>query len=71
MDFKDKVVWITGASSGIGEFLTYALADLGALIVISARNERELERVRNNCPDSNKIWVEPLDVSDFEKIQSG
>ena len=68
MDFKDKVVWITGASSGIGEFLTYALADLGALIVISARNKRELERVRNNCPDSNKIWVEPLDVSDFEKI---
>lgn len=68
MKFKDKVVWITGASSGIGEALAYAFAEEGALLALSARNEAALERVRNACTDPTKVLVFPLDVADFAAI---
>lgn len=68
MDFSEKVIWITGASSGIGEHLAYALADRGARLVLSARDEQELARVRNNCRGSSEILVRPFDVTDFEGI---
>ena len=46
---RGKVVWITGASSGIGEYLAYKLAKCGCKLVLSARRKDELERVKKNC----------------------
>ncbi len=46
-------MWITGASSGIGEELSYQLAALGARLVLSARRENELERVKRICLGMN------------------
>ena len=68
MDLAQKVVWITGASSGIGEHLAYALAERGARLVLSARDVDELERVRNNCRGSDDILVRPFDVTDYAAI---
>jgi NADP-dependent 3-hydroxy acid dehydrogenase YdfG len=48
-DFNDKVVWITGASSGIGEALAYAFSARGAKLILSSRRADELERVRLAC----------------------
>ena len=45
----DKIIWITGASSGIGEHLCYALAKCGSILVLSARREEELKRVFQCC----------------------
>jgi dehydrogenase/reductase SDR family protein 7B len=69
-DFLDKVVWITGASSGIGEALAYAFAPLGAKMVLSARNADRLEEVRLQCGTaSENILVLPLDITDREAIR--
>ena len=46
---QNKIIWITGASSGIGEALAYVCANEGAKLVLSARRENELKRVAENC----------------------
>ncbi len=65
---KNKVVWITGASSGIGEAIAKAFASEGAKLILSARREEELNRVKQslNLPDSD-ILILPLDLSDTSK----
>lgn len=69
MAFKDQVVWITGASSGIGEALTYALNEQGANIIISSRRTEELERVKARCNNSaSNIHILPLDLNDKAHI---
>jgi short-subunit dehydrogenase len=57
-----KVVWLTGASSGIGEALAYALADEGANLVLTARREQELDRVRAGCERPQSHFPLPLDL---------
>lgn len=70
--FENQVVWITGASSGIGEALALQFAAEGARIVLSSRREEALERVRQACIESGSrpddVLVLPLDVTDFEAM---
>ena len=66
---RDSVIWLTGASSGIGEQLAYQLASKGAKLILSARRKEELERVRANC-NSKNVEILPLDLEDgFELTQ--
>jgi short-subunit dehydrogenase len=66
---ETKVVWITGASSGIGEALTYAYAQQGARLILSSRNKRALERVRENCAHTqSEIHILPLDLSKLRTL---
>lgn len=69
MDFKNKTIWITGASSGIGEALVYAFDKKGATLIISARREKELERVKKNCEHPDDIIVEPLDLENYKALK--
>ena len=69
MELRDKVVWITGASSGIGEALAHASAKRGAKLILSARRTDALERVRTACGrDNSTAMVLPLDVSDLASL---
>ncbi|XP_061898154.1 dehydrogenase/reductase SDR family member 7 isoform X1 [Entelurus aequoreus] len=64
---KGQVAWVTGASSGIGEELAYQLARCGSRLVLSARREDELKRVKRQCLECSNlrdedILVLPLDL---------
>jgi short-subunit dehydrogenase len=64
----DKVIWITGASSGIGEALAIDASLRGAKLVLTARRAAELERVRGRCADPQKVAVLALDLTDFDPV---
>lgn len=62
----DKVVWITGASSGIGESLAYELTRMGAQVIISARRRERLEIVKTNAKGAHAPFIVPMDVLNEE-----
>jgi short-subunit dehydrogenase len=70
--FTNKVIWITGASSGIGEALVYTLAHKkGVKLILSSRRKEELERVKGNCPPSvhANLRVLPLDLAQSDTLK--
>ena len=71
MDFKNKVVWITGASSGIGEAFAKAFNAAGAKLILSARNIKELQRVQGELPNKNTPSVIlPFDVQKYQEAEN-
>jgi len=64
-NLKDKVIWITGASSGIGEALVLELAKKEARLILSARQEDALKKVaaQTNLPELD-IMVLAFDLKD-------
>jgi len=68
MDFKDRRVWITGASSGIGEALAVAFHHAGTKLVLSARRIEELKRVQTLCGGEPNTRILPLDVTNAKEL---
>jgi short-subunit dehydrogenase len=58
------VIWITGASSGIGEAAAQKFSTEGYALILSSRNLQELERVKNSCAFPEDIRILPLDLAD-------
>ena len=65
-DISDKVAWITGAGTGIGEGGAVALAEAGVKVVLSGRRQDKLEDVAGRCGPN--ALIEVLDVSDKEAV---
>ncbi|MFN1834988.1 SDR family oxidoreductase [Balneola sp. MJW-20] len=64
MFYKGKTVWITGASSGIGEALSRAFYNEGANLILSSRREEVLQEVKSTLgADDDRIFVLPLDLT--------
>ncbi len=71
MDFKNKVVLITGASSGIGKQTAIEFAKLGSNIILVARTKNKLEQVENQLKQFNvTTLVCPCDVSKKEQVEN-
>ncbi|SMO41655.1 Short-chain dehydrogenase [Saccharicrinis carchari] len=69
-ELKNKVVWITGASSGIGEALAYTLAREGAHLILTARSTEKLQKVKNNClQHTSTVIVQAMDLSKTAGIE--
>ncbi len=66
--FAHQVVWITGASSGIGAALARAFSREGALLILSARRADRLEALREELGRPDEVLVLPLDVADPRAI---
>ena len=71
--FRDKVIWVTGASGGFGEALCVALCQIARpeALLISARRKEELQRVKSKCLEllpSVKVELVPLDLEDTSAL---
>ena len=62
--YQDQIIWIIGASSGIGSALARELSVRGAILALSARRKDELEVLKNELGEQNKVFV--LDTTDAE-----
>ncbi len=68
--YKDLTIWITGASSGIGQALAIAFAKRGARIILSGRDNQKLESVKKSCKRANRHIVIPFDISDAAQAKA-
>ena len=67
--FRDKVVWITGASAGIGEALSYEFFRQGAKLILSSNEPEELTRVKKACGHlQDNVALLPIDLEDFDAM---
>jgi dehydrogenase/reductase SDR family member 7 len=64
----NKTIWITGASSGIGEALAYELSTKNCKLILSARNLEALEKVKANC--KCEVAILPFDLIDFDNAKN-
>lgn len=65
MTFKNKVIWITGASSGIGKGLVMALSKIECKLIISSRNEQRLNEVKQESTNPDNISVLAFDLGEI------
>jgi len=71
MKFKDRIIWITGAASGIGEALAYQSVNYGARLVLSDIDETRLKEVSSRCENMKAdVLYLPLDLSSRESIEN-
>lgn len=69
MHFTNKVVWITGASSGIGEAFAKAFFNEGAKLILSSRNVEALQKVYESLgADSTNCAILPLDLENATSL---
>jgi short-subunit dehydrogenase len=67
MKLQNKTIWITGASSGVGEGMATVFHREGADLIISGRREAELERVKADCTAGSgegSVHIVPFDITD-------
>ena len=67
MHFKGKVVWITGASSGIGKELAIQISKLGAILILTSSNELLLSTIKAEL-DSSKVHFLPYNLMDLDGL---
>ena len=69
--FEDKRIWITGASSGIGESLAKRLSTLGAKVIISSHEPKELERTKSEAGKTkHEIQIISFDLSKATEVEA-
>jgi short-subunit dehydrogenase len=69
MIISNKIIWITGASSGIGKGLALELSKSNCKLILSSRRQDTLESVKNECKNPENIAILPFDLADYENLK--
>lgn len=67
--YTDKVIWVTGASSGIGLAFVEYVNKVGAKVILSSRKVSELEKVKAKLTHPQNAFVLPLDLEQYENFE--
>ncbi|CAM1357764.1 SDR family oxidoreductase [Tenacibaculum xiamenense] len=67
---NNQVIWITGASSGIGKSLAIAYSKKDVKLILSSRNEKALNEVRLQCEKPENVKILPLDLEQYETLEA-
>lgn len=70
MFWNEKVCWITGASSGIGEALAQEVIQRGGRLIISARSEEKLNAMAEKWNQPERVLVLPMDMGNHDQIDA-
>ncbi|MES1923871.1 SDR family oxidoreductase [Salinisphaera sp. T31B1] len=68
--FKDKIIIITGAGSGMGAATARRMAEEGATTVLVGRTRAKLEALADSLPDPERVLVRPTDVADAADVNA-
>src|SRR5690625_6912392 len=66
--FKNKWIWITGASAGLGAAMARAFALENANLILSARNVEKLQAVADACEGTGEKHILPLDLTEIDLL---
>ena len=66
-NLQNKIAWITGAGSGIGQNAAIKLSKLGMKIILSGRNKKKLKETALKCGDN--FLIKTLDISNKQSVQ--
>lgn len=69
MNFNNKTIWITGASSGIGKALALALSQYNCQLILSSRRKEALEVVKSQCKNPERIAILAFDLADYNQME--
>ncbi len=67
---NNQVIWITGASSGIGKSLAIAYSKDDVQLILSSRNEEALNEVRSQCEKPENVKILPLDLEQYKTLEA-
>jgi len=68
--YNNKLVWITGASAGIGKAFAISCANQGARLLLSSRRLETLQEVKALCQNSSSVDLLALDLNDHESLDN-
>lgn len=67
-DWVGKRYWIVGASAGLGRAVALEMSKMGTTVILSARNEIELQALSSECPGPSEVV--PVDIADSASVSS-
>ncbi|WP_338733867.1 SDR family oxidoreductase [Mangrovimonas cancribranchiae] len=71
MTLNNNVIWITGASSGIGKGLALELSKKhNCKLILSSRRKEELEAVKQQCKHPNQVAIVPFDLTHYGNMNT-